>query len=124
MLQLDSEQALKYRDTDSDRRRVYLICVDPSDLTSPVTTEEGGQPTVSVNGASAVNTTNTLVHMHNGIYYVEMTQDEVGELGKLIVYYNSGNVVQAQTVCQVDADPFSEGYPALTVAMGYGYGGS
>lgn len=122
MLQLDVEQVLKYRDTTAKRRRVYLAGVDPNDLTSPVTTEEGGQPTISKNGASAVNTTNTLVHMYNGIYYVELTEDELDELGKLIVQYNSGNVVQTQTVCLVDADPFSEGYPALTVAMGYGYG--
>lgn len=123
MLQLETEQSLKFEDSTAKRRRVYVMGVDPADLQSPVTDQEGGQPTYSKNGGSFSNTTNTLVHVDNGIYYVELTESEVNELGKLVVYYNSGDVVPHQTICSVEADPFDEGYPVMTVAMGYSYTG-
>lgn len=56
------------------RRRVYFTVWDALQST-PVTTEEGGQPQVSVDGGSWTNTgIGTLTAIGNGRYYAELTQ--------------------------------------------------
>ena len=63
------------------RRRCYLFLVDATDGITPEVGEAAGQPQISINGAGFGNTTNTLVAVGNGSYYVELTVAEVSILG-------------------------------------------
>lgn len=109
------EQVLKYKESDAERRRVYLILIDSTDGVSPVENKTDSQPTISYNGEAPVNTENTLVHISNGIYYVELDASEVGILGKAVVSYDDGDVIPAGAVCLITGDPYHEGYPIIDI---------
>jgi hypothetical protein len=83
------------------RRQVYLHLVDAADGMTPETGEASGQPQVSKNGGSWTNTTNTLVAIGNGRYYVELTATELNTLGNVQVRYKSGNTAEAVAGAQV-----------------------
>jgi len=76
------------------RRRVWLYLVDAADGLTPETSEGGGQPQVSKNGAAWANTTATLTAVGNGTYYVELTAAELDTLGKGFVRYKSANTAE------------------------------
>jgi hypothetical protein len=57
-------------------RRMYFHCVDATDGITAETGEAGGQPQLSLNGAAWTNSTNVLVAIGNGRYYLELTQAE------------------------------------------------
>lgn len=76
-------------------RRVVLHLVDPL-FGEPVTTETGGQPRISKNGAAPANTTAVLVAIDatKGDYYVELTATELDTRGHVTIeYVNDGVVV-------------------------------
>lgn len=75
-------------------RRVYFLLVDATDGITAETGEGSGQPEISQNGGAFVNTTNTLVHISDGYYYVELTAAEVDTLGKVLVRYKSANTLE------------------------------
>ncbi len=76
------------------RRRVWLYLVDATDGLTPETSEGGGQPQISKNGAAWGNTSATLTAVGNGTYYVELTAGELDTLGKGFVRYKSGNTAE------------------------------
>src|SRR5690606_11438559 len=47
------------------------------------------------------STTNTLVEVGSGHYYVELTAAELSTLGRLVVRYNSANTIECMTLCDV-----------------------
>lgn len=83
--------------------RVYLYLVDATDGLTPETGEAGGQPQLSKNGGAYANTTNLLVSLGNGTYYVELTAAEVNTAGHIAIRYKSA----ATAECQVAHDVIS-----------------
>jgi len=66
---------VKKNEATAARRRVYFHCVDATDGMSPETGEAGGQPQISVDGASWTNTgIGVLSAIGNGRYYADLTQ--------------------------------------------------
>ena len=76
-------------------RRMCFQCVDATDGMTPETGEAGGQPQISTNGGAWANTTNTLVAIGNGRYYVELTAAELGTIGIIEGRYKSANTAEA-----------------------------
>lgn len=98
-------QKIKKNEGTETRRRVLLFLRDASDV--PVTTEEGQQPEISINHVSFVSTTSTLVHIGNGVYYVQLSTAEVNVVGVAIVRYKGASAVECQMlVYVVDYDPY------------------
>lgn len=87
-------------------RRMYFHCVDLTDGMTPETGEVGGQPQISLNGAAWGNTTNVLVAIGNGRYYVELVAaTEVNAIGVIEGRYKSGNTAESiGTTLQVVTD--------------------
>jgi hypothetical protein len=83
-------------DGTASRLRVHLYLVDATDGITPELGEAGGQPQLSKNGAAFANTTNLLVSLGNGAYYVELTASEVNTAGHLFVRYKSANTAECQ----------------------------
>jgi hypothetical protein len=88
---------VKRNESDADLRRMYFHCVDATDLNTPETGEATGRPQISVNGAAFTDTANTLVHMGNGRYYVELTRAEVDLKDRTVIEgrYKSANTAEA-----------------------------
>jgi len=95
----------------------------------PETGEAGGQPQWSLNGAGWGNTTNVLVAIGNGRYYVEfVAATEVNSLGIIEGRYKSANTAEAigTTLQVVPYDPYDGvrlGLTALPNAAADGIGG-
>jgi len=90
-------------------RRLFFHCVDVVDGLTPETGEAGGQPQISLNGGAWGNTTNTLVAIGNGRYYVELVAaTEVNSLGIIEGRYKSANTAEAlgTTLQVVPYDPY------------------
>lgn len=81
--------------------RFYLHLVDATDGYTPETGEAGGQPQISKNGAAFADTTNTLVAVGNGLYYVQLTATELDSIGYIAVRYKSANTREFQALGQV-----------------------
>ena len=86
--------------TQGTRTRVWFKLRDATDGITPETGEAGGQPQISIDGASGFTNTGigTLVHVGNGSYYAELTSSTcgTGNIGKLVVVrYKSANTVEA-----------------------------
>lgn len=96
-------QFFQYNNGESNRRRLYLFLVDATDGITPELGEAGGQPQISKNGGSFINTTNVLVSISNGSYYVQLTTDEVDTLGWMLIRYKSANTAEFQCLAQVIA---------------------
>jgi hypothetical protein len=79
--------------------KLTFLLVDATDLSTPELGEAGGQPQVMIDGAAWVNTTNTLVAVGNGEYYVELTTTETNQTpGKNIRgRYKSANTNEARS---------------------------
>lgn len=91
-------------------RRMYFHCVDATDGMTPETGEADGQPQISLNGAAWGNTTNVLVAIGNGRYYVELVAaTEVNAVGVIEGRYKSANTAEAigTTLQVVPFDPYS-----------------
>ena len=98
---------LKLNETTPALRRVPIHLVDATDGISPELGEAAGQPQLSKNGATAGNTSATLVSVGNGLYYVELTQPELDTPGFGVIRYKSVETAEAQVVFQVAAfDPY------------------
>lgn len=114
-------QQFKQSESTAARRRFYLHLVDAGDGITPETGEAAGQPQVSKNGAGFVNTSATLTAIGNGAYYVELTADELGTLGVVLVRYKSANTAEFQDIGYVLAfDPYDAdglGLSRLDVAI-------
>lgn len=82
-------------------RRFYLFLVDVTDGITPEIGEAGGQPQISSNGSDFTPTTNTLVAMGNGAYYVELTLGEVSSVGWVLVRYKSANTAEFESLAPV-----------------------
>lgn len=76
------------------KRRFPVYLVDETDGITPETGEAGGQPQISKGGGAWANTTNTLVAIGNGAYYVELTATELDTLGPLLIRYKSANTAE------------------------------
>lgn len=83
------------------RRRVPLFLVDATDDITPETGEGDEQPQISKNGGSFTNTAATLVHVGNGLYYVELTAGEVDTEGWIVVRYKSADTTERQVLCAI-----------------------
>jgi hypothetical protein len=116
-------QPLFVGDARPERRRIPIWLVLDSDNKSPATAETGGQPKVSINGGTAVNTTNTLVAIDTatGLYYIELTQSELAGLRPLdwvVVTYKSSNTAAQAALRGVDVLPFVDEGTAQAGAVG------
>lgn len=106
---------VKQSESTAALRRMFLHCVDATDGMTPETGEAGGQPQISVNGAGWGNTTNTLVAIGNGRYYVELTATELATLGVIEGRYKSAATAEApgSTLQVIAHDPYED--IALTI---------
>lgn len=95
-------QTFTLSESTAARRRFYIFCVDATDGITPEI-GEAGQPQISINGASFINTGGTLINIGNGAYYVELSVAELTTLGKIIVRYKSANTAEFQDVGYVQA---------------------
>jgi hypothetical protein len=78
------------------RRRVYFFCLDAIAGVTPVTTEAGGQPQVSVDGGAWTDTgIGVLVDIGNGHYYADLTQ-AVTDVADAVIKtrYKSANTIE------------------------------
>lgn len=75
-------------------RRFPVYLVDATDGITPETGEVGGQPQISKAGGPWVNTSNLLVALGNGAYYVELTAAELDTLGIIQVRYSSAETAE------------------------------
>lgn len=96
-------QMIRQSEAAATLRYVYLFLVDATDGITPETGEAGGQPQLSKNGAALSATTNTLVAIGNGGYYLELAVSEVDILGWILVRYKSANTAEFQTLVQIIA---------------------
>jgi len=101
-------------------RRMYFHCVDAADGLAAEVGEAGGQPQFSVNGGAWGNSTNVLVAIGNGRYYVEPTALELGTLGTLEGRYKSAATAESiGTTLQVVAwDPYLATQPVNMTQIG------
>lgn len=79
-------------------RRVYFFCVDATDGITPETGEAGGQSQLSINGGAWGNSTNVLVAISNGHYYLELSQTETNIAVQSIIRsrYKSANTTETE----------------------------
>lgn len=84
-------------------RRVLLELVESYDGLTPVTDQGGGQPQISKAGGAFANTTNTLLHVGNGLYSLSLTADDLDTLGAAVVRYQGGTAAEAKLLIQVVA---------------------
>jgi hypothetical protein len=89
---------------------MYFHCVDAMDGMTPELGEAGGQPQISHGGAEWVNTTNLLVAIGNGRYYVELTANVECELGVIQGRYKSANTAETlgTTLQVIVDDPYKD----------------
>jgi hypothetical protein len=90
--------AITQNEATAANRRLYFYCVDATDGITPETGEAAGQPQISVNGGAFANTTNTLVAISNGHYYVELTQAETNIALQSVIRsrYKSANTTETE----------------------------
>ena len=108
----------------AERRRFPVYLVDATDGLTPENGESGGQPQIVKLGAttpSYANTTNTLVFLASGSYYVELTAAEIDTLGEFKVRYKSAATAEFNMDGQVVGyDPFA-GALAANVTFWQGF---
>lgn len=108
-------QLLQQSETTASERRVFLSLVDAADGMTPEVGEGSGQPQLSKNGGSFVNTSATLVHVGQGCYYVELSASELDTPGIITVRYKSANTTERQVHAQVIPwDPYDSTRLGLT----------
>jgi hypothetical protein len=78
-------QPFDQNETSVLERKFYLYIT--TDGLTPATDQANGQPLISINGGDFANTTNTMNHMGYGIYNVDLTQAEIGVVGKFVIVY-------------------------------------
>lgn len=67
-----------------------------SDGVTPVLTEAGGQPQISIDGGAWTNTgIGTLTHIGNGRYYADLTQAAIATPRFIETRYKSGNTLES-----------------------------
>lgn len=103
-------QWILWNEPDAVHRRAYLFLVDSVDGITPELGEAGGQPQISQNGGGFVNTTNTLVTVGNGAYYVQLEQLEVNTRGNMLVRYKSVNTCEFQALLEISIRGVRTGY--------------
>ena len=88
-------RAIEVNETIAARRRVYFQLVGLDGIT-PATSEGGGQPQISTNGAAWTNTDiGVLVHIGNGRYYATLAAGAVDTVADLIeTRYKSSNTAE------------------------------
>lgn len=88
------------------RRRLYFFLVDATDMKTPEEGENGGQPQISIDGATWTNVgIGTLVHVggaaiNEGQYYADLTQAAVNIDGPAEIHarYKSANTTEARAL--------------------------
>lgn len=106
-----AEQYFIQGESSSGRRRFYFFLT--TDGIVPATAEAGGQPTISINGGVATNTSDTLRHIDTGGYYIILTQTEIGTLGKVLIRYASGNTVEFKDLGSIESPSVSSDISSL-----------
>ena len=110
-------------------RRMYFHCVDAADGITAEVGEAAGQPQISLNGAAWGNSTNILVAIGNGRYYVELVAaTEVNAVGIIEGRYKSAATAESvgTTLQVVPYDPYDGvrmGLTALPNAVPQAAGG-
>jgi len=94
-------QKIQQNEGTAARRRVYLWPKDVTDFHTPEAGEDGLQPQLSLNGGAFSNTTNVLVYVSNGLYYVELDATEVTTRGVVIVRHKSANTTECQEAVEI-----------------------
>jgi hypothetical protein len=99
---------VKQNETVAAKRRMYFHCVDGNDGMTPENGEGGGQPQLSIGGASWADSDNTLVLIGSGRYYVELSASEVANTCVIEGRYKSANTAEipGTTIQIVAQDPF------------------
>ena len=99
---------VKQNETTAAKRRMYFHCVDANDGMTPENGEGGGQPQISLSGGDWGNSTNTLVLIGNGRYYLDLDTSEVASVGVIEGRYKSANTAEipGTTVQVVAWDPY------------------
>jgi len=79
-------------------RRIYFFCVDATDGITPELGEAAGQPQLSVSAGAWANSSNTLVAIGSGHYYLELTQTEVNIAVQSVIRtrYKSANTIETE----------------------------
>ena len=101
-------QTLRVTEATASQRRLYLNLVDATDLQTPETGEAGGQPQFSLNGGGWGNTSATLTHVGQGMYYVVLTAGELSGVGTLWVRYKSAATAECRVCAQVVTHNWSD----------------
>lgn len=95
----------------NERRRVYLHLVDGTDgITAK--TGQTGKAKIITNGTSPKDTTNSIVEVDSsnapGLYYIELTTQELQALGWIQVRYKASGTAEFQDIGQVVGyDPYN-----------------
>jgi len=99
---------IKQNETNAAKRRMYFHCVDANDGITPENGENGGQPQISINGGSWIDSDNTLVLIGNGRYYLELSAAEVVNTCVIEGRYKSANTAEipGTTVQVVAQNPY------------------
>lgn len=97
------------------RRRVYFQLVDATDGMTPELGEAGGQPQVSLDGASwSAGAIGTLSAIGNGRYYADLTLAAVDTVGRVIeTRYKSANTAECPGDTLVVGPPSLSGAGAI-----------
>ncbi len=91
-------QEVGYDEAEAARRRFYFHLVDSSG--NPVTTKNGQQPQISVNGAAFTATgIGTLTAIGTGYYYADLTQTTTQtNFAVILARYDDGDTVECMAL--------------------------
>jgi hypothetical protein len=88
---------IKTNEATAERRRVFFYCVDVTDGMTPETAEAGGQPQISIDGATwaGSGSISTLTAVGNGRYYATIVQSVINVAnGVFLTRYKSANTAE------------------------------
>lgn len=109
-------------DPKASRRRIMVRVVDATDNVTPEIGETGGQPAISLNGGPfTISGVGTLVAVEasNGLYYSELSQAALSELGSCRLRYKSAATALFTTAVAIEELPTL--YDGLATGGGANY---
>jgi hypothetical protein len=100
---------IKLSETTATLRRIPILLVDATDGYTPKTGQTGVSVLISKNGGTPASTTNSVVEIGNGQYYIELTATEVNTLGWIAVNVQKTACRQYNAIVQVMAYDYAAG---------------
>jgi hypothetical protein len=100
---------IKLSETTATLRRIPILLVDATDGYTPKTNQTGVSVLISKNGATPASTTNSVIEIGNGQYYIELTAAEVNTLGWIAVNVQKTACRQYNAIIQVMAYDYAAG---------------